>query len=98
MNDPDVFLLRDGNNKLRMDQRALLAEIDAVFGSLLFVSDDVRTYSPEQMRVFMSAFAPKQVRILRAEFTSACEIFAEYIMNGEHKTLRFNVWTGERLG
>lgn len=38
------------------------------------------------------------VFLLYAEFTSACEIFAEYIMNGEHKTLRFNVWTGERLG
>lgn len=38
------------------------------------------------------------VFLLYAEFTSACEIFAEYIMNDEHKTLRFNVWTGERLG
>ncbi len=98
MNDPDVFLLRDGNNKLSMEQRALLAQINSVFGSLLFVSDDVRTYTPEQMRVFESAFAPKQVKILRAEFTSRDEIFAEYIVNGEHKTLRFNVWTGERLG
>ena len=98
MNDPDVFLLRDGNNKLSMEQRALLAQINSVFGSLLFVSDDVRTYTPEQMRVFESAFAPKQVKILRAEFTSRDEIFAEYIVNGEYKTLRFNVWTGERLG
>ncbi len=96
MNDPDVFLLRDGNNKLSMEQRALLAEINSVFGSLLFVSDDVSTYTPEQMRVFASAFAPKQVEILCAEFTDEDDIFAEYTVNGAHKTLRFNVLTGER--
>ncbi len=47
-NDPDVFLLRDGNIKLSPDQRKALTKINALFGSLLMTSDDIECYHESQ--------------------------------------------------
>ena len=47
-NDPDVFLLRDGNIKLNPDQRKALTKINALFGSLLMTSDDIECYHESQ--------------------------------------------------
>src|SRR5699024_6918480 len=41
MNDPDVFLLRNTNMKMNLEKRELLAKINSLFGSLLFISDNV---------------------------------------------------------
>ena len=44
-NDPDVFLLRDDNIKLSKAQREALSKLNALFGSLLFTSDNIATFS-----------------------------------------------------
>lgn len=97
MNDPDVFLLREANNKMRLDQRILLSEINSVFGSLLFISDDVGEYNGTQLRALAEAFGPKEVKILRAELEDEHIMTAAYTVNGEQKALRFDVRTGEQL-
>ena len=43
-NDPDVFLLRDDNMKLSLRQRETLATVNALFGGVLFTSDNVGQY------------------------------------------------------
>lgn len=97
MNDPDVFLLREKNNKLTLEQRILLSEINSTFGSLLFISDDVSEYGEAQLNALKAAFAQKEIRILRAEFEAENIMAAEYVVNGEKRALRFNVCTGEQL-
>lgn len=97
MNDPDVFLLRDSNNKMSLDQRKLTARINSVFGSLLFVSDNVDEYSDEQRKVLDSAFTKKEYKILRAEFIDGYILETEYLDGDEKVTLRFNAATGEIL-
>lgn len=97
MNDPDVFLLRDSNNKMSLDQRKLTARINSVFGSLLFVSDNVDEYTDEQRKVLDSAFTKKEYKILRAEFVDDYIMETEYLDGGEKVTLRFNAATGEIL-
>lgn len=95
MNDPDVFLLRDTNIKMTMEQRALLAKINAVCGSLLFVSDNVADYSKEQSDILAEVFAKKDYKIKRAELVEDDIMEIEYLENGENKTLRFHAHTGE---
>lgn len=95
MNDPDVFLLRDRNNKISMKQRLLLSEINSVFGSLLFISDDVSEYSEAQLRALDAAFSAKEVKIIRAELERDTVMCTEYLVNGEKKQLRFHIENGE---
>ena len=51
-NDPDVFLLRDENIKLSKAQREALSKLNALFGSLLFTSDNIATYDEDKKALF----------------------------------------------
>ena len=51
-NDPDVFLLRDDNMKMSEKQRETLAAVDALFGGVLFTSDNVGAYDAEKRAVY----------------------------------------------
>lgn len=53
-NDPDVYLLRDDNIKLSTKQKALLAQVNGLFGGLLFTSDDVGSYDAEKRELQQS--------------------------------------------
>ena len=62
-NDPDVFLLRDENIRLSPAQRELLATVNALFGGVLFTSDNVGAYD-EKKRAFyerLEALGPQSV-------------------------------------
>ena len=54
-NDPDVFLLRDENIKLSKEQRKALTKLNALFGSLLFTSDNIATYDEDKKKTFDEA-------------------------------------------
>ncbi len=56
-NDPDVFILRNENQKLNQDQQQTLLTINALLGNLLFTSDDIGGYSEEQMAEFEEALS-----------------------------------------
>ncbi len=47
-NDPDVFILRTENQKLKPIQQQTLLTINVLLGSLLFTSDDLSGYTEEQ--------------------------------------------------
>lgn len=94
MNDPDVFLLRDNNIKMSFEQRKLIAEINSVFGSLLFVSDNVSQYSREQLEVFLDTIHKRDVKILKAGICKNDIIRVEYLLNGFEKTLQFSYKNG----
>ena len=51
-NDPDVFLLRDDNMKLSEKQRETLASVNALFGGVLFTSDNVGAYDEGKRAVY----------------------------------------------
>ena len=54
-NDPDVFLLRDENIKLSIKQREALSTLNALFGSVLFTSDNIATYDENKKALFDKA-------------------------------------------
>lgn len=94
MNDPDVFLLRDKNIKTDFEQRKLLAKINSVFGSLLFISDNIEEYNCAQLEVLNETFAQKDIKMNRAELIQKDIMEIEYTENEVSYKLKFNVQTG----
>lgn len=62
-NDPDVSILRSEANSLTEEQRHTLFLINQTLGGLLFISDDISTYTGDQLRLYLSQFpfTPKTV-------------------------------------
>ena len=84
-NDPDVYLLRDDNIKMNQKERSLLAQINGLFGSLLFTSDNVREYDEEK-----KALWHKIPRLRQAERTverRKGKTIIEYELGEEKTTL-----------
>lgn len=95
MNDPDVFLLRNSNISTTFEQRKLLAKINSLFGSLLFISDNTDEYNAEQLEVLYNTFGNKNAVISKAEFIDKNLIEINYIENNIEGNLKFNVQNGE---
>lgn len=94
LNDPDVFLLRSDNIKMTFRQRQLLSQINSIFGSLLFMSDNVSQYDSRQRSVFLNTVGKQEIKILKADRCSKDTISVEYISQGEIKHLKFNYKKG----
>ncbi len=55
INDPDVFILREKNNKLSPTQQNTILTLNSILGKLIFTSDDIGNYSDEQLSELLSA-------------------------------------------
>lgn len=96
-NDPDVFLLRESNIKMTLEQRTLLTKINKIFGNLLFISDNIADYNEKQLELFENAMDGAKKQVVSAEFQSNDIIKIEYIENDKNYQVTFNVNTGEIL-
>jgi alpha-galactosidase len=65
LNDPDVFILRDKNNRLSPTQQHTILTLNALLGRLLFTSDFVGDYSDEQSSEYLGAVQWMDAEILR---------------------------------
>lgn len=97
LNDPDVFLLRDDNIKMTFEQRKLLAKINGVFGSLLFVSDNVDKYNAEQKRVFIETIKKENTEIIDAEYVAENIILIQYIIDDRLIKIEFDISSGKLI-
>ena len=52
LNDPDVFILRDENVSLTLEEKEKLATINGLFGSVLFMSDDASKYNNDKKQLY----------------------------------------------
>ena len=93
-NDPDVFLLRKDNIKLSKGQREALTKINALFGSLLFTSDNIATYDEETKRTFDEALDIFHNAHNRRYVTKGNIINITYDLGGKEQQLTFNVKKG----
>jgi hypothetical protein len=59
-NDPDVMILRNKKNKLSPDERYTLCVLNNVLGALVFSSDNVALYGPDEHLLYAATF-PKVV-------------------------------------
>ncbi len=95
-NDPDVFFLRDDGLKIAKYneiQKRLLAKLNHIFGSVLFVSDNVGNYDDEKLKILLESYKPFEGKVISAEFKDSENIRVVYD-DGEEKTLVFNIFTG----
>ena len=67
LNDPDVFLLREENTTLTDEQKHTLAIVNALFGSVLFASDDFGKYDEKKRRLFAALCQLQKAEVLRVE-------------------------------
>ena len=95
LNDPDVFLLRDNNMKMTLPQRKIIADINRIFGSLLFTSDNVDEYDNEKMQTLLKVFNSKKPELVAAEFVTNDLVEIQYIDEDGTQRLSFNIKTGE---
>lgn len=97
LNDPDVFLLRDNNIKMSLAQRKIIAKINSLCGNLLFVSDDVSTYTDEQRQIFVDTVTSEKANITCAEFIKDRIIKIDYTVNGTANSFSFNLKNGDKV-
>jgi len=94
-NDPDVFFLRDTNLTFTFEQKLLLAKINNLCGSILFVSDNAGDYTAEEKELLRKFFKKTDAKILSAEYVTADDIHIRFSEDGKIKNLRFNIKTGK---
>ena len=82
VNDPDVFFLRDYNLKLNDEQKTIIAKVNKLFGGVLFVSDNINTYSQETLKKLQEVYNDDDIKIVSAEYKQKNIIEIEYIKNG----------------
>ena len=93
-NDPDVFLLRDENIKLSKEQREALTKLNALFGSLLFTSDNIATYDEDKKKTFDEALSIFYNAHNRRYITKGHLIDITYELFGEKKHLVYDTKKG----
>lgn len=91
--DPDVFLLRKTNIHFTPEQQKVLAKFIKLFGSVLFMSDNVDEYDDEQLAVFNDTLADDDAKIVAINETND-KLFIDYIQNGKPHTLGLCVTDG----
>ena len=91
--DPDVFLLRRTNIKFTPEQQKLLGKFIKLFGSVLFMSDNIAEYDEEQLATFKDILTD-DAKIVAINETNNSDVFIDYVQNGEAKVLKFNVLEG----
>lgn len=99
LNDPDVFLLRNTNIQMSASQKNVLAEVNRIFGSLLFTSDLISEYDQTQKECLIKTIALTEKKIISVTypypdgvivtFLEREQTFVAYLNLGK-KTLRFD--------
>lgn len=71
-NAADAFILSAQNNKLNTEQTYTLFLLNVLFGSLIYIGDNIEDYSVEEMKRFLSMFPVKDRIIRRVTYEMGC--------------------------
>ena len=98
LSDPDVFFLRDGGMK-KVDytdtQKELLAKVNKMFGSVLFVSDNTGEYDHKKREMLLDAYEPFEGKVRAVERRGRNGIDIYFNENGTDKIMSFDLSTGD---
>lgn len=75
LNDPDVFILRSNNNKLKPCQKYTLLLLNLIFGGLVFTSDNLNEYTEEELKLYKSIFPIREKTIKNVIFAEVVKIY-----------------------
>jgi len=86
LNDPDVFLLRNTNIQMNASQKKVLAEVNRIFGSLLFTSDLISDYDQDQKDLLIKTYGLTEKKILSVTYPIKNGVIVSYLESGtSHK-------------
>lgn len=97
LNDPDVFFLRDTNLKFTLEQKKTLAKVNNLFGSVLFVSENIADYGDDALEIVKLAFAKPNAMIISVTCDDDKVYTIKYLQDGEQKKFSFDMKTGAEL-
>ena len=81
--DPDVFFLREDNLKLTPPQKSALARVCALFGSVFLTSDDMSSYSEEQIRLYRRLRRLREAADVCVSADDARTVTVSYRLDGQ---------------
>lgn len=93
-NDPDVFLLRNGNIDMTFKQKTTLAEINKLFGSVLFTSDNVSEYNDLQLKALKHVFNGKRAEITEVSLSEKNVLTVRYDYGDGERKLVIALYSG----
>ena len=93
-NDPDVFLLRNGNIDMTFKQKTTLAEINKLFGSVLFTSDNVGDYNELQLNALKHVFDGRRAKITEVSMSAKFVLTVRYDYGDGEKKLEIALYRG----
>ena len=85
LNDPDVFYLREENLRLSGEQKRLLAAVNALFGGVLFHSDNMDDYGPAAREDYLRLRRLRDAERIRVEADSGLAV--SYVLDGREQRL-----------
>lgn len=80
--DPDVYVLREKNNKLKLEDKRALAFVNKMFGGVLFTSDNVAEYGENEKKIYSQMKALKREDFISADIDTAFNVVIKY-RNGD---------------
>lgn len=91
LNDPDVFLLRDDNIKMTDNEKELVATVNALFGSVLFTSDDFSKYeNAKTYEKLKEIWKLNNAKITKIEYLSKDCFIVEFSLENEKGAYAIN--------
>ena len=93
-NDPDVFLLRDDNIKLSLEQRVALTTINALFGHVLMTSDNISTYDETKKEILKHTLDLFYKSERKSYSIRGHIITIKYFLNNVEHKIQYNVNKG----
>lgn len=66
-----------------------------MFGSVLFVSDNVGAYDGQQLQTLVETFKKFDGEIKNCEYIDKKHIKIDYVQNNQEQSLTYNIYSGE---
>ena len=88
LSDPDVFFLRDDNIKLTEEEKLTLATSNALFGGVLFCSDNMGQYSDKALETYRRILETREAENICVNADAPGMVTVDYELHGVHKLLK----------
>ncbi|MFO7849440.1 MAG: alpha-galactosidase [Spirochaetia bacterium] len=90
-NDPDVFILREENQKMSRTQRRTLFLVNQIYGRVLFTSDNPAEYDQETWDLYLSQFPLQRTHVVEADEREVLLRVGDHFYRGYHNLGRKKV-------
>lgn len=93
LNDPDVFLLRNYNNKLTLDQKKILTYVNFLCGGIMLTSDYLNNYDEETKSIYNNAKKLMDAELIDV-YHDKKNVYIKYLCNDKMHEFNFNYLKG----